>query len=436
MDNKDFSDIGEQIRKTVEGALGSQNFEQLNKNISDSVSGALDEVKKSLLNAGEAGKKAFEYKKDSLDQSYSRHQPVDSDKLYRDNDIFDSITKDILTRRAEPESKKSTGRADGNKLPDSVRVNYPGKVSGILYTVFGSIGIGVTALVALILSFISILVKPVFGYAPFGAAFFLVLGCIFSVMLGVGKTRLGKIWRLKKYLKEAGNKTYCPVEQLAAAVGKPQKFVVKDVERLISGGILPEARLDEKKTCLMLDKATYNQYLDTQNSFAQRKRIEAEEAAKKLAKADSETDTATGELKKMITAGKEYLRILREANDAIPGENISAKLSKLEAVIGKIFETVEKHPEQMGEMERFMDYYLPTTVKLVNAYRDFDRVDTAGGNVESAKQEIENTLDTINHAFESLLDNLYADAALDASTDATVLQTMLKRDGFAGSDFK
>lgn len=435
MDNKDFSDIGEQIRRTVEGALGSQNFEQLNKNISDSVNGALDEVKKSLLNAGNAGKKTFEYKKDNLDQSYSRHQPVDTDKLYRDNDIFDTISENILTRGAGQENRKSKELADGSKLPDSVRVNYPGRVSGILYTVFGSIGIGITALLAVILSFISILVKPIFGYAPFGAAFFLILGCIFSVMLGVGKTRLNKIGRLKKYLKEAGNKTYCPVEQLAAAVGKTQKFVIKDVERLIAGGILPEARLDEKKTCLMLDKATYNQYLNTQNSFAQRKRIEAEEAAKKQAEAESEADAMSAELKKMVAEGREYVRILREANDAIPEEHISAKLLRLETVISRIFETVEKHPEQMGEMERFMDYYLPTTVKLVNAYRDFDRVDTAGGNVESAKQEIENTLDTINHAFESLLDNLYADAALDASTDASVLQTMLKRDGFTGSDF-
>ncbi len=82
-----------------------------------------------------------------------------------------------------------------------------------------------------------------------------------------------------------------------------------------------------------------------------------------------------------------------------------------------------------------MEYYLPTTVKLVNAYRDFDSVGTQGANISSAKAEIERTLDTINQAFERLLDDLYQDAALDVSTDASVIQTMLKKDGWAESDF-
>lgn len=82
-----------------------------------------------------------------------------------------------------------------------------------------------------------------------------------------------------------------------------------------------------------------------------------------------------------------------------------------------------------------MDYYLPTTVKLVTAYRDFDRIEIEGDNIVSAKHEIEETLDTINLAFERLLDDLYQDAAIDITTDASVLQTMLKKDGFAESDF-
>lgn len=140
-------------------------------------------------------------------------------------------------------------------------------------------------------------------------------------------------------------------------------------------------------------------------------------------------------LREMMAQGHEYLRILREANDAIPGEAISGKISRLENVIRRIFETVERQPDQMEEMERFMEYYLPTTVKLVTAYRDFDRIEIEGDNIVSAKHEIEETLDTINTAFERLLDDLYQDAAIDISTDASVLQTMLKKDGFAESDF-
>ncbi len=93
-----------------------------------------------------------------------------------------------------------------------------------------------------------------------------------------------------------------------------------------------------------------------------------------------------------MTQGRNYLRILKEANDAIPGEVISRKISMLEDVIQRIFDTVLKHPDQMGEMEQFMDYYLPTTVKLVNAYRDFDSTGIEGNNIINAKRKLKELL--------------------------------------------
>lgn len=459
MDNRDFSDIGEQIRRTVESALGSQNFEQLNKNISDSVTGALEEVRKSLTGTyGKSGKQSGgqPHKSDKTsdhwkikpeeqikkkEYTYSRCRYSSFENPKRESPNQGSLNWENANQKGSTlRESLVTSPTEASKLPESVRVNYPSRVAGILYTIFGSIGIGVSGIVLFVVLLVSSMAKPIFGSPTGLMIFLLILSGAFGFMLGVGRGLLKKIKRLKNYLKEAGDKTYCQIEQLSAAVGKPARFVIKDLERMIGAGILPEARLDDKKTCLMLDKATYTQYLETQRGFAERKKLQQEDAKRQTQRNNEENnkknDSLSGEIRQMIETGKGYVRILREANDAIPGEHISAKLSKLETVISLIFETVEKHPEQIGEMERFMDYYLPTTVKLVNAYRDFDSVNMAGGNVETAKQEIENTLDTINQAFESLLDNLYADAALDASTDASVLQTMLKQDGFGGSDFK
>ena len=82
-----------------------------------------------------------------------------------------------------------------------------------------------------------------------------------------------------------------------------------------------------------------------------------------------------------------------------------------------------------------MSYYLPTTLKLVQAYCEFDQQSVAGENVAAAKKEIEDTLDTINTAFANLLDSLFEDAVMDVSTDISVLETMLKQEGLTGSDF-
>jgi 5-bromo-4-chloroindolyl phosphate hydrolysis protein len=82
-----------------------------------------------------------------------------------------------------------------------------------------------------------------------------------------------------------------------------------------------------------------------------------------------------------------------------------------------------------------MSYYLPTTSKLLDAYCELDEQPVAGQNIESTKKEIENALDTINTAFENLLDSLFEEKAWDISSDISVLNTMLAQEGLTGNDF-
>ena len=271
------------------------------------------------------------------------------------------------------------------------------------------------------------MVKPVLWAVAGSTLFLLLLGGASGFMLRTGVSIRDRLKRARIYAKQSGKRMYCSIEELAGSIGRSRDFVLKDVQKMIKLGIFKQAYLDEQKTCLILSEATYKQYLECQKALKERELEEASE--------NTGEDSSSDEMKQMMAEGQNYLRILREANDAIPGEVISQKIYSLEHVIRRIFESVSRHPRRMQEMERFMEYYLPTTVKLVNAYRDFDSVGTQGANISSAKAEIERTLDTINQAFERLLDDLYQDAALDVSTDASVIQTMLKKDGWAESDF-
>ena len=116
-------------------------------------------------------------------------------------------------------------------------------------------------------------------------------------------------------------------------------------------------------------------------------------------------------------------------NDNIPGEEISAKLFRLENLLKEIFEGLREHPEQLPQMRKFMNYYLPTTLKLVSAYEEFDDLSAQGEEIAEAKAEIEKTLDSINSAFEELLNRMFRDTAFDVTADAQVLQTMLAKEG-------
>jgi len=125
------------------------------------------------------------------------------------------------------------------------------------------------------------------------------------------------------------------------------------------------------------------------------------------------------------------LRQLREVNEAIPGEEMSAKIDRLEAITAKIFAAAEKDPEKLPKMRRFMDYYLPTALKLLNAYSQFDSQGGDGEVIRQSKQKIEQTMDVLVEGFEAQLDNLFADDALDVEADIRVLQNMMAQDGLS-----
>ena len=149
-----------------------------------------------------------------------------------------------------------------------------------------------------------------------------------------------------------------------------------------------------------------------------------------------EYEKLSPEVQRIIQAGDEYVKKIREANDAIPGEEISNKISRMEMLVDRIFDRVEQNPETVDDIHRLMDYYLPTTIKLLEAYEDLDAQPVQGENIISSKKEIEKTLDTLNTAFEKLLDDLFQDTAWDVSSDISVLNMMLAQEGLTEDGIK
>ena len=123
---------------------------------------------------------------------------------------------------------------------------------------------------------------------------------------------------------------------------------------------------------------------------------------------------------------------LRRLNDAIPDEKISAQIDHLEEVTGKIIDHVIAKPEKQPQISRFLDYFLPTTIKLLNAYDRMDSAGVSGSNINATKQKVETMLDTLCAAFDTQLDSLFGDEALDISTDITVMENLLAQEGLSG----
>ena len=110
-------------------------------------------------------------------------------------------------------------------------------------------------------------------------------------------------------------------------------------------------------------------------------------------------------------------------------EKISAQIDHLEEVTGKIIDQVVAEPKKLPQIRRFLDYYLPTTLKILNAYDRMDSTGISGDNISTTKAKVEKMMDTITQAFDKQLDSLFGAEALDISTDITVMENLLAREG-------
>jgi hypothetical protein len=143
--------------------------------------------------------------------------------------------------------------------------------------------------------------------------------------------------------------------------------------------------------------------------------------------------TGNPEIDALIQTRDRALSEMRRLNDNIPDEKISRQIDHLEEVTKKIIDQVVAQPKKLNQIRRFMDYYLPTTLKILNAYDRMGAAGISGDNIDATKGKVDSMMDTICTAFDKQLDALFGEEALDISTDITVMENLLAREGLSGT---
>ena len=144
--------------------------------------------------------------------------------------------------------------------------------------------------------------------------------------------------------------------------------------------------------------------------------------------------TGNPELDKMIRDGALAVEEMKRLDENIEDEKISQAIRELEQTSQAIFQQVREAPEKLPQIRKFMDYYLPTSLKLLDSYAEMEAQGIEGENISESKRRIEDAMDTLVTAFENQLDKLFESDALDLSTDIDVMERMLKADGLTGDD--
>ena len=443
MGYNEFDELGDKIQSIIDSAVNEKNYQKLSQSINQALNKAIDNGSDALRDALNNTVGSGKYTNYRSGSSYD----------YRENRSWD-FQKDGKKNRSTGEDhgtgyqgyadakgndsrngcfqRNGTGRKDTNHQNSDLALYLPTngiKVGGILKTVFGGILTGTFGIATMVVGGIG---------AGFSSSVMLGISAVLAaftvgggILLGQGCSSLTSLSRRNKYIKALGTHTYCNFQQLAQAVGKPVKFVKKDIKRMISKGWFLQGHVDKQETCLITSNETYQQYTQTQKALEQKQ----QEEKRRQEEQERNRENTSPEVQEVLDRGNEFLDKIHKSNDAIPGVEISAKISRMELIVEKIFERAEKHPEIIPDLKKLMNYYLPMTVKLLDAYEEMDQQPVQGENIQSSKKEIEDTLDTLNQAFEKLLDSVFQDTAWDVSSDISVLHTLLAQEGLTDDDF-
>ncbi len=307
-----------------------------------------------------------------------------------------------------------------NNLSDSLNNGLP--IMGGTISVGGTIA---SAVIALTTTFYGILMGDPIGIVI--GIIFLIFTALLGFLSGWLFSLPGARLRRKRYLAAMGEQTSVPLDRLCEAVQRPLKFVKKDISKMIRKGWLPNAFVDDQENRFFLHA---EEYRELQKQQEEQRRQEAQKQARRE---EAQQDPEKAELMAIMEQGGEFIEVLDvhiKETENIPQINDELRTMKTKAQ--DILKWVASHPASMTKVRKFVRYYMPTTIKLLNTYDDVKHQQgEVAGNI---RLEIAGVLNTVNRAFENLRDNLLSDAALDISTEISAMETMLAQDGFSVKD--
>ena len=229
------------------------------------------------------------------------------------------------------------------------------------------------------------------------------LGGLAMLIAGIGGRGRGE--RYVNYLAYIGANREVDLARMAAAFDVSVRKLCKDLRHMLAKGILPTGYLDMAEGKLYLTEMGY-------------RAPEPEEEADPQEKAEQDAQREDA-----------ILREIRQVNDEIPDERMSAQIDLIERLTAQIFNCVRQHPEKLSQIRQFLNYYLPTTIKLMEQYVTLQNQNVKTENITEGMQKIEDLLDKVIVAFQRQLDALFESDVVDITADIRVMEQMMASEG-------
>lgn len=199
--------------------------------------------------------------------------------------------------------------------------------------------------------------------------------------------------------------------------------VIRDLKKAVAQKYIPQGHFGRKNLIFMTSDAVYNVYQEKPAFYDKYYGDLIEERAR--------MEHRSKEIQKIMDLGQSYIDRIHDTGNIIKDKKISYKLTQMEKIVAMIFHEVDVNPAQADKLGLFLDYYLPTTEKLLTAYVNIDQKQIKGKSLERTKKDIECALDTINKSFEGILEKFYQEQEMDIASDISAMEIIMKQDNFS-----
>ncbi len=327
--------------------------------------------------------------------------------------------------QAKPLAKKPAARDAGAKALYGSAVGQ--RAGGVAFIVAGV----VVAVPVLVLGAVAAFANLTGALALTAAG---ALGCAALAFAGARKLRLAASF--DRYRTVIGDRQACSIGELASGSATRAGKVRANVKAMISKGLFKQGSFNETNDMLFITREAADEHRLAGEASRRQQEQRALADSVKPAADDTANERITPAAQHVLDQGEAYVAAIREARDGVANEGVSRKIGEIEHLVRAILDAAAASPEVIGDLDQLMNYYLPTTVKLLDSYRELEQQPVQTEATRASQHKIAGALDSLSTAFEKLLDSLFHDKAIDVTSDIAVLETMLAQDGLAENPFE
>ena len=342
-----------------------------------------------------------------------------SEKVKTSLDIFIDKTMNFINGNQvrKPAIQTKNPQVCAQKLPEKTK-------AGLLKT-----AMVISFLIAL--SMLMILFFDGFSSDFFKNLFLTALFSIFGFFTFKKSQQLDMISKdYTRFLRELGNNTVIPIRDLASSVQKSEKDTIKELMYMMNKGYFKQARIVENDSLFLLDIPTFKLYKNQKNQMQNL----SHEENKKIAQ-DTSTKTNKDKAEEIIKISSKEITSINLSISRIKNRNFLEKVIEIKKTIENITNIIKRYPEKAYVLDKFIEYYLPTTVKLIDAYTEYEIMESNDSKIKNSLAEIESSIEIINEAFEKIQLELMEDRTMDIKTDIDTMKILLNQEGYLEKDW-